>query len=413
MTPIYNAGISLYRLAAKLAAKRSNKVASMLDGQQATMRRIGEECRRIAPDGYDLWVHAASLGEFEQGRPLMERFRREHPEAKILLSFFSPSGYEVRKNYAVADTVLYLPFDRPSDVKYFVNSVKPRVAVFVKYEFWGNYITALKHFGTRVYLISAIFRTKQIFFRPWGFEFRRILRSYEHIYVQDENSAKLLSGIGINNVTVAGDTRFDRVRDISAASCELPEMEAFCSDSEFTLVAGSSWPRDEDVYIDWLHKHPEAKAICAPHEFDSGRLKSLLQRFGDGAMLYSRFVTEKPIPSSVKYLIVDCFGLLGSLYRYGDAAIIGGGFGAGIHNLNEAAVYGIPVIFGPKHHKFKEASDLIACGGGFCINDASSGGAVLDCLLADDEARSRAGKAAGDYISDSIGATDIIYSDIF
>lgn len=413
MTPLYNAGIHIYRAAARIASLRSRKVSVMLRGQRETLRGLEAERMRVAPRGYDLWVHAASLGEFEQGRPLIERYRREHPDAKILLSFFSPSGYEVRKNYAGADTVVYLPFDTPSCARGFIAAARPACAVFVKYEFWGNYITHLRQAGIPVYIISAIFRPGQIFFRPWGAEFRRILRSYNRIFVQDDNSASLLHGIGIENVTVAGDTRFDRVSDILAARKDLPEIDTFCSGSSFTLVVGSSWPQDEDVYIDWLKAHPDVKAICAPHEFDSQRLDALLRRFGDGAMLYSRFIAEKPSPSSVKYLIIDCFGLLSSLYRYGDMALIGGGFGAGIHNINEAAVYGIPVLFGPKHAKFKEATDLIACGGGFEMLDAAGGRAVLDRMLSDENARRKAGMAAGAYIRDSIGATDKIYNTIF
>ena len=413
MTPLYNAGIQLYRAAAHIAATRSRKVATMIGGQRATLKSLRAERMRVAPEGYDLWLHAASLGEFEQGRPLMERFRREHPEARILLSFFSPSGYEIRKNYSVADTVVYLPFDTPAAAHAFIDAAAPKCAVFVKYEFWGNYITRLRKLGIPVYLISAIFRPGQIFFRPWGSDFRRILHSYSHLFVQDSESAILLDGIGVRNVTVAGDTRFDRVTDIMAARKELPEVESFCSDATFTLVIGSSWQPDEDVYIDWLHAHPEVKAICAPHEFDSARLDTLIHRFGPGAMLYSRFMAERPDPASVRYLIVDCFGLLSSIYRFADAAVIGGGFGAGIHNLNEAAVYGIPVLFGPRHGKFKEATDLIAKGGGFEMTDTAFGRAILDRLLADKDARRRAGKAAADYIHASIGATDKIYNAIF
>ncbi|MDE6542177.1 MAG: 3-deoxy-D-manno-octulosonic acid transferase [Muribaculaceae bacterium] len=413
MTPLYNAGIALYKTAAKIAALRSPKIATMLRGQEDTFRRLRSERERKAPDGYDLWIHAASLGEFEQARPLIERLRREQPDVRVLLSFFSPSGFEVRKNYEYADTVVYLPFDTPSNVRSFLDAAAPRKAIFVKYEFWGNYMSELARRSIPVYLISAIFRKKQIFFRPWGGEFRGILACYSHIFVQDENSKRLLDGIGIRNVTVAGDTRFDRVCDIMAAGRELHEIAAFCADSQFTLIAGSSWPQDEDIYIQWLKSRPEAKAICAPHEFDSRRLAELLSRFGDGAMLYSDYLKNAPEPSAVRYLIIDCFGLLSSLYRYGDAAWVGGGFGAGIHNLNEAAVYGIPVIFGPRHGKFKEAADLMACGGGFAIARAEDGRRVLDTLYGDAKARTAAGAKAGDYISRSIGATDCILTHLY
>lgn len=412
MNPLYNAGIALYGMAARVAAMRSDKVSRMLRGQRDSLLRLEAEARTVAPDGYDLWVHAASLGEFEQGRPLIERLKREHPDARVLLSFFSPSGYEVRKNYAGADTVVYLPFDRPKLVKRFLNAARPKCAVFVKYEFWGNFISELRRRSVPVYLISAIFRPGQIFFKPWGGDFRKILRSYTHIFVQDENSRLLLEGIGVRNVTVAGDTRFDRVADIRDAARELPDIEAFCRDSDFTLVAGSSWPPDEDVYIDWLHAHPGVKAICAPHEFDRKRIDGLLRRFGDGAVLYSEFKEGAVDPSAVRYLIIDCFGLLSSLYRYGDVALVGGGFGTGIHNLNEAAVYGMPVVFGPNHRKFKEAAGLLECGGGLSMHDAVEGRSILDRLLADKAERDRRGHSAGKFIRDNIGATALIYDKI-
>lgn len=412
MNPLYNAGIALYGAAARIAALRSEKIGRMLDGQSESLARLEAEAGAVVPQGYDLWIHAASLGEFEQGRPLMERVRREHPEARILLSFFSPSGYEVRKNYDVADTVVYLPFDRPALVRRFLDAARPRCAVFVKYEFWGNFITELHRRAVPTYLISAIFRPGQIFFRPWGGSFRDILRSYSHIFVQDERSRLLLATVGVAGVTVAGDTRFDRVSDIMNATRCLPEIEAFRSGADFTLVAGSSWPPDEDVYIPWLLSRPGGKAICAPHEFDMRRLDALMRRFGDGAVLYSDYRKGNIDPASVRYLIIDCFGLLSSLYRYGDAALVGGGFGAGIHNLNEAAVYGIPVVFGPRHEKFKEAADLIACGGGLCMHGADEGRDILDSLAENEAEREKRGKAAGAYIRGNTGATELIYERI-
>lgn len=415
MTFLYNAGIALYRGAARLASIRSKKVSKMLKGQNQTFAALEKARKECAPEGFDLWVHAASLGEFEQGRPFIERFRRDNPEAKILLSFFSPSGYEVRKDYKDVNLVVYLPFDTYANAERFVSLARPRIAVFVKYEFWGNYISALHRYKVPTYLISAIFRSGQIFFRPWGGEFRKMLSKYNGIFVQDNRSMQLLSDIGISHVYVAGDTRFDRVAQVMAARLDLPELEKFCKDAAFTLVIGSSWPKDEEVYIEWLHNHPEVNAICAPHEFDEHRLRDLLERFGTGAMLYSDYLAkvDKPEGKAARYIIVDCFGLLSSLYRLADVAIIGGGFGAGIHNLNEAAVYGVPVVFGPNHGRFKEATDLIACGGGFEMKDAHSGRVVLDVLFKDSEKRSSAGQAAGKYISDNVGATDEIYNIIF
>lgn len=413
MNPLYNTAIYLYKAIARLAAIRSPKVKEMLAGQAVTLRTLSDTRRRVAPGGYDLWIHAASLGEFEQGRPLMERLRREHPEKKILLTFFSPSGYRVRHNYAGADTVAYLPFDTPATVEAFLDAAAPRMAVFVKYEFWGNYLEQLRRRAVPTYIISAIFRPRQRFFRRGGGIFRRMLGNFTHIYVQDERSRRLLESVGVNNVTVAGDTRFDRVTDIRTAAKDVPAVAAFVKDAPFTMVVGSSWQPDEDLYIPWLKSHPAVKAVIAPHEFDDARLKHLKSRLGDGARLLSEIKSGADLRGDETAIIVDCFGLLSSLYRYGTAAWVGGGFGAGLHNINEAAVYGIPVVFGPNNSKFKEAADLKTCGGGFEVTDATSAAAVLDRFLTDSDALSAAGRAAGDYIGANIGATDKIYPDLF
>ncbi len=413
MNPLYNAAIHLYGAAARLAALRSPKVKEMLAGQAATLRTLAEERRRVAPEGYDLWLHAASLGEFEQGRPLMERLRREHPERKILLTFFSPSGYRVRSNYVGADTVAYLPFDTPGKVRAFLDAAAPKMAIFVKYEFWGNYLEQLHSRAIPTYIISAIFRPRQRFFRRGGGTFRRMLGYFTRIYVQDEGSRKLLVGIGINNVTVAGDTRFDRVTDILRSAKDVPVIAKFVENSPFTLVAGSSWIPDEDLYIPWLKAHPEVKAIIAPHEFDDCRIKRLLARLGSGARRLSELKSPGDLRGDETAIIVDCFGLLSSLYRYGSLAWVGGGFGAGLHNINEAAVYGIPVVFGPNNHKFKEAADMQKCGGAFEVTGIDSATAALDRLSGDRKSLVAAGYAAGDYIRANIGATDKIYPDLF
>lgn len=413
MNPLYNFGISLYATAARMAALRSKKVQDMLAGQRATLDSLEEERKRIAPDGYDVWIHAASLGEFEQGRPLIERLRREHPEKKILLTFFSPSGYNVRKNYDKVDTVAYLPFDMPGNVSRFLDAAKPKMALFVKYEFWGNYLEQLRKRAIPTYIISAIFRPTQRFFRPGGDWARAMLRNFNHLYVQDEASRKLLAGRGIENVTVAGDTRFDRVTDIMNSVKDIKIVEYFIGQSSFTFIAGSSWPADEDNYIPWLKEHPEVKAIIAPHEFDRERLGLLRKRFDGGVRLLSELSFPSDLNGKERVLIIDCFGLLSSLYHYGSVAYIGGGFGAGIHNINEAAVYGMPVVFGPKHQKFKEASDLIVNGGGFEVKDKESTRTVLDKLLNDEETRHVAGTKAANYIKSNLGATDKIYSDLF
>lgn len=417
MNPLYNFGIHALSFGAHVAAARSPKIKRMLLGQKETLGGLRHRRAEVAPDGFDVWFHAASLGEFEQARPIIERIRREMPSMKIVLTFFSPSGYEIRRNYNKVDCVAYLPFDTPRRVEAFIDAAKPKMAIFAKYEFWGNYLTRLHDLGIPTYIISAIFRPGQRFFRPWGGMFRRMLKCYTRLYVQDNTSEQLLANIGIDNVTVAGDTRFDRVTDILAQAHEIAEIGQFVSATAFTLVAGSSWPQDEDIYIPWLKTHPDVKAIIAPHEFDRARLEALRHRLGSKkTRLLSEIRGEhpsNPLDETTRYVIVDCFGLLSSLYHYGNAAVIGGGFGAGIHNLNEAAVYGIPVLFGPNHAKFREASQLLKIGGGFSFCDTTRFNALMNTLINDKNALQTAGNAAAKYIRDSVGASDIIFRDIF
>ena len=295
---------------------------------------------------------------------MIEMIKKEHPDWIVVLSFFSPSGYEVRKNFPLADVVVYLPFDTPGNGRRFVETVNPSVAIFVKYEFWGNYLAALKRRRVPTYIISAIFRPSQAFFKPWGGTFRRMLRCFTHLYVQDEASQSLLAGIGVTNVTVAGDTRFDRVADVRSSKCKIEWIPRMMEHAAMRFIAGSSWQADEAVYADWLNARKDVRFIIAPHEFDDARLQHLKELFpGRNVMLLSEW-QQAGSPANVEGLIVDSFGHLSSLYRYADVAYIGGGFGTGIHNINEAAVYGIPVVFGPHHQKFREAAGLIQCGGG-------------------------------------------------
>lgn len=423
MNLLYNFGISLFSLGVKIASLRNPKARKMVKGQAATMATLRKAVR---PGEKYVWVHAASLGEFEQGRPLIERLRRERRDLKIALTFFSPSGYEVRHNYNGADVVVYLPLDTPGNAREFLDILNPVTAIFVKYEFWGNYLTQLHRRGIPTYIISAIFRPGQIFFKPWGGMFRRWLGYYKTLYVQDDNSRDLLSGIGIDNVVVAGDTRFDRVTDIMRSTVSISGMYLFGYKYHPVIVFGSSWEADEAVYIPWLKKNPNVCAVIAPHEFDDARLESLRRQLtirpGDTMLLseYEKRFTPPsdgscglPNPEGIRVIIVDSFGLLSSLYRYGTIAYVGGGFGHGIHNLNEAAVYGMPVIFGPKHQKFKEAAGLIDCGGGFSISSAEQFCDIADNLISDPESLEKAGKAAGDYIKSNLGATDKIFNDVF
>ena len=410
MDPIYNLGVATYRNIVRLgAAFRKPKAKLMLRGQRRCFRTLQ---RKLDPSGGYIWIHASSLGEFEQGRPLIEMIKREQPDARILLTFFSPSGYEVRKNFSKVDTVVYLPFDLPGNVKQFLDLVQPSMAIFVKYEFWGNYLNALKRRGVPTYIISSIFRPKQIFFRPWGGIFRKMLKCFDTIFVQNEESRELLASIGFkDNVIIAGDTRFDRVADVKAAAREFPLVAKFVEKASFTLVMGSSWPPDEDIVIPYFNAHREMKLIIAPHEFDRHRLHTLMSKLSRPARFYSE-ATQQNIESA-DCLIIDSFGLLSSLYRYGQAAYIGGGFGAGIHNINEAAVYNIPVIFGPKYQKFQEAFDLIALDGAMSIHDSDTFSAAMDPLLENEPLRLKCGKAAGGYIQSHLGGTKLIYDHIF
>ena len=409
MDPLYNFGVATYRNAVRLAAVRKRKAKLLIRGQRRCFRTLQ---RKLDPAGGYIWIHASSLGEFEQGRPLIEMIKREQPDARILLTFFSPSGYEVRKNFSKVDTVVYLPFDLPNNVKKFLDIVKPSMAIFVKYEFWGNYLQGLKRRNIPTYIISSIFRPKQIFFRPWGGIFRKMLKCFDTIFVQNEESRELLAGIGFkDNVIIAGDTRFDRVADVKAAAREFPLVAKFVEKAPFTLVMGSSWPPDEDIVIPYFNAHREMKLIIAPHEFDRHRLHTLMSKLSRPARFYSE-ATQQNIESA-DCLIIDSFGLLSSLYRYGQAAYIGGGFGAGIHNINEAAVYNIPVIFGPKYQKFQEAFDLIALDGAMSIHDSDTFSAAMDPLLENEPLRLKCGKAAGGYIQSHLGGTKLIYDHIF
>lgn len=422
MNLLYNTAISLYGAAAQVVSLRSRKVRKMLRGQLRTTELLR---RNLADKPGAVWFHASSLGEFEQGRPMIERLKREHPEVPVLLSFFSASGYEVRKNYHFADVVVYLPFDTPRKVKRFLDIARPSMAIFIKYEFWGNYLEELHKRGIPTYLISSIFRPGQRFFRDIGGIFRNMLHCFTRLYVQDERSRRLLKVIGVENVTVAGDTRFDRVTDVMRSNIEIPGFPGFAPHAKVKLIAGSSWEADEDVYVPWLNAHPEVAFIIAPHEFNETRLEALRNRFTGGkAVLLSEWINiikkhrweAGGLPEwlpEIRGVIVDSFGKLSTLYRFADVAYIGGGFGAGIHNLNEAAVYGIPVIFGPNHAKFKEASDLISCGGGFSVGDKLEFEKKIEELLDSPSLLKKSGAAAGKYIRDNLGATDKIYAEIF
>ena len=418
---MYNIAIYFYLLGVAVASLFSKKVRRMWQGERKAFDVLKE---KVDPTDSYVWFHAASLGEFEQGRPLMERLRRDHPEYKILLTFFSPSGYEVRKNYDGADVVCYLPLDTPINAIRFLRLVRPVTAFFIKYEFWYNYLHILKHRNIPVYSVSSIFRPDQIFFKWYGRNYSKVLRCFTHFYVQNEKSRELLAGIGIGNVTVTGDTRFDRVLQIKEQAKKLPIVEAF-ADGHKVFVAGSSWGPDEDIFINFFNEHRDWRLIIAPHVISEDHLQQIVRKLGRNTAGHTNTGEEKA-HGIVRYtqtneeearkadcLIIDCFGLLSSIYHYGDVAYVGGGFGVGIHNLLEAAVWNMPVIFGPNNKNFIEAQGLIADGGGMEITSYDDFKTVMTRFMTDDKALEDAGNKAGAFVKKCTGATKKILSEVY
>lgn len=402
---IYSLAIRLYALAVRFAAPFNVKARLMLKGQRQAFRILQEKIREDAC----VWVHAASLGEFEQARPLMEHLRQTYPQYKILLTFFSPSGYEVRKDYRGADAVCYLPFDTPRNARKFIRLAHPRAAFFIKYEFWYNYLRACQEKHVKTYSVSSIFRPSQHFFKWYGEGARRVLRCFTHFFVQDERSRRLLARIGLNNATVAGDTRFDRVLGIARRAKPLPLAETFGAGLP-TLVAGSTWEPDEDLIIPYFNAHPQMKLILAPHVVSEHRLKEIENKLRRPSIRYSKAAERDAARADC--LIIDGYGLLSSLYRYANIAYVGGGFGVGIHNVPEAAVYAVPVLIGPNNKKFREAQDLLHLGGCIQVTDAKTFNHVLGRLFSDASLLAERGHIAGDYIARHAGATNIIFSKI-
>ena len=396
---MYNIAIYIYLLGVVIVSCFSRKVRKMWRGERQAVRTIRE---KLDPEAQYVWFHAASLGEFEQGRPLMEQLRREHPEYKILLTFFSPSGYEVRKDYAGADIITYLPLDTIMNARRFLRTIRPVMAFFIKYEFWYNYLHILKHRHVPVYSVSSIFRPNQVFFKWYGRSYGRVLQCFTRFFVQNEVSRSLLAKIGIHDVSVVGDTRFDRVLQIKEAAKQLPLVAAF-ADGHRTFVAGSSWQPDEDIFIPWFNAHRDWKLIIAPHVIGEDHLQQILSKVDGKAVRYTQATEDSVREADV--LIIDCFGLLSSIYHYGEVAYVGGGFGVGIHNLLEAAVWDVPVIFGPHNQRFQEAQQLKACGGGREIASAADFQRVMDGFNADAQTAKVAGLQAGSYVKGQAGAT--------
>lgn len=401
---MYNILLYIYEFGIFVATFFSAKVKKMWRGERETFKILKE---KVDPEAQYTWFHAASLGEFEQGRPIIEEYRRVFPKRKILLTFFSPSGYEVRKNYDGADIVCYLPIDTPTNALRFLRAVRPVEAFFIKYEFWYNYLHILRHRGIPVYSISSIFRKEQVFFKWYGFQYRHVLRCFTHFFVQNEESKRLLGTLGIDNVMVTGDTRFDRVMQIAKESKSIPVVREF-KNGKKVFVAGSSWLPDEQIFLPYLAQHPDWKVIIAPHVIGESHLEQIMSLLeGRKVVRYTQIEADDAVTlGEAEVLIIDCFGLLSSIYKYGDVAYVGGGFGVGIHNLPEAAVWNLPVIFGPNHQKFQEANELKACGGGIAIEGKEDFQRVMDAFMASEDEMKRAADAAGHYVSSHSGATE-------
>lgn len=415
---MYNIFIYVYYFGVWVAGLFSEKVRTMWKGEHRTMDILRE---KIDPDSEYIWFHAASLGEFEQGRPLIEKIRQRYPRYKIVLTFFSPSGYEVRKDYEGADIVCYLPIDTIGNARRFVRTVQPVMAFFIKYEFWSNYLHILKHRNIPTYSVSSIFRPNQIFFKWYGKGYSRVLTCFTCFFVQNEESRRLLANIGITNVEVTGDTRFDRVQQIRDIAKQLPKVESLINGANNSFdeeaktskvfVAGSSWLPDEEIFIPYFNRQREWKLIIAPHVISEDHLRHIEELLtGRKVVRYTQ--AEASDVRSAEVLIIDCFGLLSSIYRYGDIAYVGGGFGMGIHNTLEAAVWGIPVFFGPNNDKFREAQGLKACGGGIEIQDADDFAAQMSDMTAHSQMLEDAGYKAGAYVRSLSGASERILSHI-
>lgn len=448
---MYNIAIYIYLIGVAIGSLFNKKIKKMWRGEREAVDLLKE---KVDPTAKYVWFHAASLGEFEQGRPLIEQLRATHPEYKILLTFFSPSGYEVRKNYEGADIVCYLPLDTIRNARRFLRAVHPVMAFFIKYEFWYNYLHILRHRGVPVYSVSSIFRPGQVFFKWYGRNYAKVLHCITHFFVQNEVSLQLLKGIGIDEATVVGDTRFDRVLQIKEQAKKLPIVEAFkgingkgdackrdlsedaCKDNLSedackrvlsedackgdlsengckgckVFVAGSSWQPDEDIFIRFFNDHPDWKLIIAPHVIGEDHLAYILDKLQMKAVRYTQ-ATEQSA-AEARCLIIDCFGLLSTIYRYGEIAYVGGGFGVGIHNVPEAAVWGVPVLFGPNNKRFQEAQDLLACKGSFEVTDYDSFNTIISRLISDDKFRHQCGEASANYVKSRSGATDIIMKSV-
>ena len=410
MRSLYTLGIYMYLLFIRLGALFLPKAKLWWEGRINWETRLNEALTaKRAPNQTTIWVHSASLGEFEQGRPLMESIKKEHPEVFILLTFFSPSGYEIRKNYPNADLVVYLPADLKGNARKFIQIVRPHLAIFVKYEFWYNYLQELHMQQVPIWLIAAVFRLQQPFFRAWGAWYLKILRGFNHFFVQNQESADLLQRFNLSQFTIAGDPRVDRVLQIAAEAKQFPLVEAFKQQSQVFMV-GSSWEPDEEIMGTFWQEEAllnNWKMIIAPHEITESHLVQVEAKFGGQCVRYSKFDPANHFEYPV--LIIDNIGMLSALYRYADLAYIGGGFGTGIHNTLEPMAFGLPVIFGPKHQKFTEAVAVLELGGAKTIQTSAD---LIEAFrnFTDPTNKAKASAAVSNYMLQNRGATGKIMS---
>jgi hypothetical protein len=390
----------------------NDKLRKMWQGERDAVQTLR---KKVDPGADYIWFHAASLGEFEQGRPLMEQIKKSYPQYKILLTFFSPSGYEVRKNYEGADIITYLPIDTVGNARQFLRTVRPVMAFFIKYEFWYNYLHILQYRGIPAYSVSSIFRPDQVFFKWYGRGYGRVLKCFTRFFVQNEESKKLLESIGIHDTMVVGDTRFDRVLQIKEASKQLPIVERFVKgtpeEPKKVFVAGSSWQPDEEIFLKYFNNHRDWKLIVAPHVIGEDHLKFIFSLIKDKKVVRYTQATENNV-ADADVLIIDCFGLLSSVYHYGDVAYVGGGFGVGIHNVLEAAVWGMPVLFGPNNKHFAEAQGLLQSGGGIEIEDYETFSLIMSQLSDDSAYYGTCGQEAGAFVQSLAGATKKVLSSV-
>lgn len=409
MNVLYNLSIFFYSILIRVTAQFNVKAKQISKGRRQTFAELQAKIKHDRPI---VWVHCASLGEFEQGRPIIEAIRKQHPEYRILLTFFSPSGFEIRKNYDLADYICYLPADTRKNAERLIELVRPEIVFFVKYEFWFHYITELKKRNIPLYLVSAIFRENQLFFKnmPWGKWYRKMLFSFEQFFVQDDQSVKLLHQVGIKNVTKAGDTRFDRVAEIARNGKNIPLVEKFKGDS-LLVVAGSTWKPDEELLAQYIHNHPGTKFIIAPHETKKANVERLINLLKTTVICYTE-ATENSVMNK-QVMIVDTIGILSSIYKYADLSYIGGGFGVGIHNTLEAAIFGMPIVFGPNYHKFNEAKTMVNLGIAFPINNSQTLKSIFDQLLSDNEKRNSITEKCSNFINQNLGASQIILNKVF